>query len=163
MFGYSALCCCWCSRFCLRLPSLSSVFIVVGMPANAPACAQSVIPVEDTAVAETHLASMSCCRHMGGQSSTSGCPHTADVSPSRSVLAAPTCLVTVSPLSTERAMSNTSVRQWMLNACPALAPPAASRVQFPLCTTAVLLPVRIFDLPSSQFTHSHGLRAPPAA
>lgn len=135
----------------------------VGMPANAPACAQSVIPVEDSAVAGMHLASMSCCRHMNGQSSMSGCPHTADLSPRPSMLSAPTCLVTVSPLSTERALSNTSVRQWMLNASPSLAPPAKSLVQFPLCTAAVILPVRTFDLPPIQLTHLHGLRAPPAA
>ncbi len=135
----------------------------VGMPANAPACAQSVIPVEETAVAETHLASMSCCRHMGGQSSMSGCPHTVDLSPRLAALSAPTCLVTVSPLSTERAVPNTSVRQWMLNTSPSLAPPDAPLVQSPLCTAMVLLPVRIFDLPPSQLTHSHSLRAPPAA
>lgn len=135
----------------------------VGTPAIAPDCAQSLIPVEDTTVAETHLASMSCCRHMDGQGSMSGCPHTAGLSPRPFALSAPTCLVTVSPLSTERALSNTSVRQWMLNASPSLAPPAASLVQFPLCTVAPILPVRTFDLPPSQLTHSHGLRAPPVA
>ena len=135
----------------------------VGMPANAPACAQSVIPVEDTTVTETHLASMSCCRHMDGQSSMSSGLHIADLSPRPPVLSAPTCLVTVSPLSSERAVPNTNVRQWMLNASPSLAPPAASPVPFPLCTAVVILPVRTFDLPPSQLTHSHGLRAPPTA
>lgn len=148
------------------LPS-SAVALVsvhcVGMPTNAPACAQSVIPVEETTVAGTHLAAMSCCRQMGGHSSMSGCPHTADLSPRPSMLSAPTCLVTVSPLSTERALSNTSVRQWMLNASPSLVPPTASLVQFPLCTAVVILPVCTFDLPPSQLTDSHGLRAPPAA
>ena len=135
----------------------------VGTPADAPACAQSVIPVEDTTVAGTHLASMSCCRHMDGQSSVSGCPHTAGFSPRPSALSAPTCLVTVSPLSTERAVSTTSIRQWMLNASPSLAPPIASPVLSPLCTAVVILPVRLFDLLPSQLTYSHGLRAPPAA
>lgn len=135
----------------------------VGAPAYAPSCAQSVIAVEDTTVAGTHLASMSCCRHLDGQSSMSGCRDTTGLSPRLSALSAPTCLITVSPLSTERAVSTTSVRQWMLNAPPSLAPPVASPVLPSLCTAVVIPPVRPFDLPPSQLTHSHGLRAPPAA
>lgn len=132
----------------------------VGMAADAPSCTQAVIPVADTAVAGTHLASMSCCRHRNGQSSMSGCK-TPDPPSPPFALSAPTCLVTVSSLSTERALSTASIRQWMLNACPALAPPAASPVHFPLCAAVILLPVCFCDLPPSPPTHSHGLRAPP--
>jgi len=134
----------------------------VGAPADTPSCAQSVVPVEDTTVAETHMALMPCCRHMDGQSSLSDCPH-AKLASASSTLSAPTCLVTVSPLSTERAVSTTNVRQWMLNASPSLAPPAAPPVLLAVCTSVVSLQVYTFDIPPSPPSHSHGLRAPPVA
>lgn len=132
----------------------------VGARTDSPPCVQSMIPVGDSAAAGTHLASMPCCRHKGGQSSTKGCPH-AIIDGSFSALSAPTCLVTISPLSAERAVATTSARRWMLNASPCLAPPTVSPNLLLLFNTVLPSPVDIFDLPPNYLTDSNGLRAPP--
>ncbi len=134
----------------------------VGAPSVAPACAQAVMPIADTSGVGTYLAPMSCCRHMHGV-----CPMTGASQMGRSAypvkLSALPCLVTVSPLNTERPAATTvSVRQWMHVASPALAPPAATNVPVPLEAAALPSPCLSIHFPISP-SDSHGLRAPPVA
>ena len=148
----------WVWLFCALLLAFQSLLPVsamafvsvhcVGASATAPACAEAVLPVVDTMGARTYLAPMSCCLH----SSRTSDPIT---------LSAPTCLVTVNPLNTERASAILSVRQWMLNASPALAPPANSHTLFPVIRIVALVFKPVSHLPHSRFVLSHGLRAPP--
>lgn len=79
-------------------------------------------------------------------------------------LSALPCLVTVSPLNTERPAATTvSVRQWMLVASPALAPPAATNVLASLEAAAPPSHRLRIHFPLSPSAKSHGLRAPPVA
>jgi hypothetical protein len=146
----------WVWLFCALLLVLQSLLPIsamalvsvrcVGSSASTSDCAQSIVPVADTMGARSYLASMSCC------------PHRHSLSP---VMSAPTCLVTVNPMSTERAAAMVSIRQWMLAASPVLVPPVSAHSFVPSVTAAITFPHLAFCLLRSLSIRSHGLRAPP--
>jgi hypothetical protein len=146
----------WVWLFCASLLVFQSLLPISAMAsisvrcvrssASTPDCAQSVVPVADTMGARSYFASMSCC------------PHRHSLFP---VMFAPTCLVTVNPMNTEVAAASVSVRQWMLFASPALAPPTFVGIFRPLVGSAVAFPHLVSHLAFSPPICSHGLRAPP--
>ncbi len=162
----------WFWLFCVLLmafqsflPTSAVAFVsvrCVGAPSTAPDCAQAIVPVADTNRAGTYLAPLSCCRHMHG-----GCPMTNDLSTRRTprsvTLSVFPCLVTVNPLNTERSAATISIRQWMLAASPALAPPALGCVLPQIDSAAVSHSLFVSRLAFSPPPASHGLRAPPVA
>lgn len=135
----------------------------VGAPSVAPACAQAVMPIADTNGVGSYLAPMSCCRHMNGVCHMTRASD-AGRNPHPVKLSALPCLVTVSPLTSERPAATTvSIRQWMLVASPALAPPVATNALAPLEAAALPSHRLRIHFPLSPSAKSHGLRAPPVA
>ena len=151
------------SQSLLPVSAMASVSVrCVGAPSTSPACAQAVIPFADSSKVGTYLAPMSCCRHMHGVCPMSSGPQAGHALPIVRVSALP-CLVTVSPLNTERPAATVSVRQWMLLAPPALASPATPHLSLCLNGAAAPLPHLTYLLPLGPPAVSHGLRAPPVA
>lgn len=132
-----------------------------GSPSTSPACAQAVV-LADSSKAGTYLAPMSCCQHMQGVCPMTGGPQVGHL-PLTVKVSALLCLITVSPLNTERPAATVSVRQWMLLAPPALAPPATPHLSLCLNGAAAPLPDLTYLLPLGPPAASHGLRAPPVA
>ena len=145
------------------LPASALAYVSVrcaGAEANAPVCAQLLVP--QTSPAGTFPAPMSCCRHMTRHCTLAGMAGIVPILTLSSVSALP-CLVTITPLTSEQPASASTVRLWMLGTSPAHAPPIAPGVaSFPLTTSMRLrLPLRNF--PKLLCSLSHGLRAPPTA
>jgi hypothetical protein len=134
----------------------------VGMPVTAHACAEAVLPVAETTHAETYLAPMSCCRHMHSDCPLMGVGQ-AETALHPAVLSALPCRVSVTPLNNEQPVAITGMRQWMLTASPAMAPPRIMPVVPVLGASTRIRSTLSYSIPPDRFTRSHGLRAPPVA
>ena len=145
------------------LPVSAQAYVTVrcvGASASSPNCARTLVPVEEGTPGRAYLAPMACCAHMTRMCAMGhGISTEASVYPA--VVSSLPCLVTVSPLSTERSTATQNARSWMLDASPAHAPPAATAVSSLPVQTIARLPVNSFSLLASAFSPSHGLRAPP--
>lgn len=147
----------------LPVSAMASISVrCVGAPSTMAACAQAVVPIAATNGSGTYLAPMSCCRHMHGICPMASSQQAGHAPPTVRLSPLP-CLVTVSPLNTEQAAATVSVRQWMLIASPALAPPAAPQLLFLLDGAVAPLPLLAPHFFLSPPADSPGLRAPPVA
>jgi len=138
----------------------------VGAPASSEPCARMVVSLAGRQTIASRLSIMPCCRNMVScRSMAMGCDRNAGVVPRvAAVLAAPKCLITVSPLSTTSTAAVPNVHRWLLHSAPALAPPAVGPVAVGLHYSTVfpLLPAS-FSFSPRLLSASHGLRAPPSA
>ncbi len=138
----------------------------VGAPASSASCAHGTFALADTAAITKHFSGLACCRMMANcpTMATGGCgPTSAPVSHGFSV-SAPKCLVTVNLLNARSTPLSPQAHRWLLLSSPSLAPPAIRPAAvIPSASSAVSFSTASFHLPPSVSTHSHGLRAPPAA
>jgi len=151
----------------LPVTALASVKVrCVGAPLSAKPCVQALVPVSDTASAQTMRAGMACCRTMmacrsmmGHQAMPVAAP--GDPAPHRAVFSALSCLVSVTPVCTKQAAVVPHSQQWLLHSAPAQAPPVTNLVPLALSRLSAIPSQRSFSLPPLFITHAHGLRAPP--
>lgn len=139
----------------------------VGALASSTPCAQGTFVTTDSAAITKRFARLACCRTMPNcppMAAPASVGQTAAVPARGFALVAPNCLVSVSLLNTKPAALGPQAKRWLLLSAPALAPPAIHPAPVALTApAAVVFAEASFRLPPSVSTHSHGLRAPPAA
>ncbi len=153
-----------------------------GAPVSAPPCLEAVVSAVSP-VRSLKCAGMPCCRNMASSMKCAVmpcCRRIAPTAPARGlhsrvtlhpaaigvprVFSTPACVVTVKPILTFQPATVRNIHCWMLNASPALAPPAIAQ-----SLTAAGTPFHHLVQPPSEslllrtLARSHGLRAPPAA
>jgi len=140
----------------------------VGVPVSAAPCMTAVMPISAAKPMQREMAGMACCRN---KASLMQACHAA-MTDRHTVLAfhngvntrvsAPTCIISIKPLTSPAPAGKTSIHRWLLDTVPALAPPACNyTISYPAEVSQAAFDRSAIPLFPNPHSASHGLRAPP--